>query len=159
MIVKKDKVFDAFVKIDEGGKSKSIELEDLQQHLSTIVLSSKIPEEIKRVFNGAKDSYLFGYFRYYFFTISNHYALLSLESALRNRYNQLFGKPKKFLSLNEVIKKLADKEVIKKEDRFIYDISRELRNSFSHLTSPPVIVPAMALSTLEKVKENIEKLF
>ena len=55
--------------------------------------------------------------------------------------------------------KLADKGIIKKEDKFIYDISRELRNSFLHLTSPPVIVPAMALSTLEKVKENIEKLF
>ncbi|MCK4521796.1 MAG: hypothetical protein KAU20_04430 [Nanoarchaeota archaeon] len=158
-ILKKDKFFDAFVKIDKEGKSKSVELEDLQQHISTIVLNSKIPKEVKRVFNGAKDLYLFGYFRYYFFTISNHYTLLSLESALRNRCNQLFGKSKKFLSLNEVIKKLVDNKIIKKEDVFIYDISRELRNSFSHLTSPPVVVPAMALSTLEKVKENIEKLF
>ena len=158
-MLKKDKIFDAFVKIDKEGKSKSIELEDLQQHVSTIVLSSKIPEEVKGVFNGAKDLYLFGYFRYYFFTISNHYALLSLESALRNRYNQLFEKPEKFLFLNEIIRKLSDKGIIKKEDRFIYDISRELRNSFSHLTSPPVIVPAMALSTLGKVKESIEKLY
>ena len=158
-ILKKDKVFDAFVKINKEGKSKSIDLEDLQQHISTIVLSSKIPEEVKQVFNGAKDLYLFGYYRYYFFTISNHYAFLSLESALRNKYNQLFGEPKRFLSLYEIIKKLADKKVIKKEDKFIYAISRELRNSFSHLTSPLVVVPAMALSTLEKVKENIEKLF
>ena len=158
-ILKKDKVFDAFVKINKEGKSESIELEDLQQHISTIVLSSKIPEEVKRVFNGAKDLYLFGYFRYYFFTISNHYALLSLESALQNKHNQLFGKPKNFVFFKEIIKKLTDEGIIKKEDKFIYDISRELRNSFSHLTSPPVIVPAMALTTLEKVKENIEKLF
>ena len=93
-LLKKDKIFAAFVKIDKEGKLKSIELEDLQQHVSTIVLSSKISEEIKRVFNGAKDLYLFGYFRYYFFTISNHYALLSLESALRDKYNQLFRESK-----------------------------------------------------------------
>ncbi|MEK7549099.1 MAG: hypothetical protein AAB496_01235 [Patescibacteria group bacterium] len=134
-ILKKDKIFDAFVKIDKEGKSKSIELEDLQQHISILILSSKIPEEVKQVFNGARDLYLFGYFRYYFFTISNHYALLSLESAMQNRYNQLLGKPKKFLPLSEIIKKLTDKGVIKKEDKFVYDISRELRNSFSHLTS------------------------
>ena len=158
-ILKKDNLFDAYVKIDKNGESKSIELEDLQQHISTIILDSKIPEEVKRVFNGAKDLYLFGYFRYYFFTISNHYALLSLESALRNKYNRLFRESKIFVSLKEVIMKLAEKGIIKKEDKFIYDISRELRNSFSHLTSPPVIVPAMALSTLEKVKESIEKLF
>src|SRR3989338_520926 len=102
-ILKKDKLFDAFVKIDKNGESKSIELEDLQQHISTIILDSKIPEEVKRVFNGAKDLYLFGYFRYYFFTISNHYALLSLESALRNKYNQIFDKPKNFVSLKDVI--------------------------------------------------------
>lgn len=158
-ILKKDKIFDAFVKIDKEGKSKSIELEDLQQHISILILSSKIPEEVKQVFNGARDLYLFGYFRYYFFTISNHYALLSLESAMQNRYNQLLGKPKKFLPLSEIIKKLTDKGVIKKEDKFVYDISRELRNSFSHLTSPPVITPADALRTLERVKEDIEKLF
>lgn len=158
-ILKKDKIFDAFVKIDKEGKSESIELEDLQQHISTIVLSSKIPEEVKRVFNGAKDLYLFGYFRYYFFTISNHYALLSLESALRNKYNQLFRESKIFVSFKEVVMKLAEKGIIKKEDKFIYDISRELRNSFSHLTSPPVITPADALKTLERVKEDIEKLF
>ena len=158
-ILKKDEIFDAFVKIDKDGKPKSIELDDLQQHISSIVLNSKVPEEVKRVFDGAKDLYLFVYFRYYFFTISNHYAFLSLESALQNRDNQLFGKPKKFVPLNEVIKKLAEKGIIKKEDKFIYDISRELRNSFSHLTSPPVILPFMALTTLEKVKENIERLF
>lgn len=103
--------------------------------------------------------YLFGYFRYYFFTISNHYALLSLESALRNKYNQLFRESKIFVSFKEVVMKLAEKGIIKKEDKFIYDISRELRNSFSHLTSPPVITPADALKTLERVKEDIEKLF
>lgn len=158
VILKKDKLCE-FVKIDEDGKPKSMEFEDLQQHISTIILDSKIPEEVKRVFNGAKDLYLFGYFCYYFFTISNHYALLSLESALRNKYNQLFRKSKTSVPLKEVIIKLTKKGIIKKEDESIYDISRELRNYFSHLTSPPVIVPAMALSTLERVKECIDRLF
>lgn len=158
-ILKKDKTFDAFVKIDKEGKSTSIELEDLQQHVASMVLDPKVPDEVKRVFKAAKDLYLFGYFRYYFFTISNHYAFLSLESALRNKYNEVFGKPKKFMRLGEIIQQLVNKGVIKEEDKLIYDISRELRNAFSHLTSPPITTPGMSLSSLEEVKENIDQLF
>ena len=46
-ILKKDKTFDAFVKIDKEGKSTSIELEDLQQHVASIALDSKVPDEVK----------------------------------------------------------------------------------------------------------------
>ena len=50
-----------------------------------------MPEEVKRIFKAAKDLYVFGYFRWYFFTISNHYAYLAIESAIRHRYIQWLG--------------------------------------------------------------------
>lgn len=46
---------------------------------------------MQRIFKAAKDLYVFGFFRYYFFTISNHYAFLAIESAIRHRYNQWLG--------------------------------------------------------------------
>ena len=50
-----------------------------------------MPEEVKRIFKAAKDLYVFGYFRWYFFTISTHYAHLAIESAIRHRYTQYLG--------------------------------------------------------------------
>lgn len=60
--------------------------EQLQEHIADIQLIPKVPEDVKRVFKRAKDLYVFGYFRYEFFTVSEHYAFLALESAIKHRY-------------------------------------------------------------------------
>lgn len=158
-ILKKDPITGSFVKLDKNGEFKNLRLEDLQKHISSLGLNKKVPDEVRRIFEAAKDLYLFGYFRYYFFTIASHYVFLSLESALRNRYIELFGKPKTFIPLKTVIDGLVKKNIICNNDKYVYEISGELRNSLSHLTSPPVVTPGICLSTMEKTKENIEKLF
>jgi len=66
-------------------------IEDLQKDICAIQLIPTVPEEVKRIFKAAKDLYVFGYFRWYFFTISNHYAHLAIESAIRHKYNQWLG--------------------------------------------------------------------
>lgn len=66
-------------------------IEDLQKDICAIQLIPTVPEEVKRVFEAAKDLYIFGYFRWYFFTISNHYSYLAIESAVKHRYNQWIG--------------------------------------------------------------------
>ena len=66
-------------------------IEDLQKDICAIQLIPTVPEEVKKIFKAAKDLYVFGYFRWYFFTISNHYAYLAIESAVKHRYNQWLG--------------------------------------------------------------------
>ena len=66
-------------------------IEDLQKDICAIQLIPTVPEEVKRIFKAAKDLYVFGYFRWYFFTISNHYSYLAIESAVKHRYNQWLG--------------------------------------------------------------------
>lgn len=66
-------------------------IEDLQKDICSIQLIPTVPEEVKRIFKAAKDLYVFGYFRWYFFTISNHYAYLAIESAIKHRYIQWLG--------------------------------------------------------------------
>jgi hypothetical protein len=39
----------------------------------------------------AKELYIFGYFRYIFFTVAEHYSYLALESAMKNRYAVSLG--------------------------------------------------------------------
>lgn len=153
-LLKKDKTFSYFVKLDNYGKSE-ITIEDLQKSICNIQLIPDVPGEVKKVFNAAKRLYIFGYFEYYFFTISQHYAYLALESALRNRYNEIYGKPKKFIGLNTVIKKLVKEGIIPKGEERIYDAGRFLRNSLSHLTDPPIDMPRS--DTLERVAYQINQ--
>lgn len=89
-IIEKDPIFGAFVKLS-GGEAIGITIEDLQKHVSDIQLIPQVPEEVKRVFSIAKELYIFGYFRYIFFTVSVHYAYLALESAIKHRYAASLG--------------------------------------------------------------------
>ena len=66
-------------------------IEDLQEDISTIQLIPTVPDDVKKIFKVAKDLYVFGYFRWYFFTVSNHYAYLAIESAVKHKYNQWLG--------------------------------------------------------------------
>lgn len=71
--------------------SRIINIEVLQKDICAIQLIPAVPEEVKRIFKAAKDLYVFGFFRWYFFTISNHYSYLAIESAIKHRYNQWLG--------------------------------------------------------------------
>ncbi|VVB90071.1 Uncharacterised protein [uncultured archaeon] len=88
--VAKDKIIEGLVKI-EGGKPSILSVEDFQSDVADIQLIPTVPEHVRRVFNCAKELYIFGYFKYCFFTVSNHYAYLALESAIKNKYNKWLG--------------------------------------------------------------------
>ena len=156
-LLKKDKIFSSFVKVDKSGEPREITIEDLQRSVCGIQLIPNVPEGVKKVFNAAKRLHIFGYFEYYFFTISQHYAFLALESALRNRCSEIYGKPKKFIRLDVIIKKLVEKGIIPKGEVKIYDAGRYLRNSLSHLTNPSVMTPSSTL--LERVAYQINQIY
>lgn len=93
--LKEDQIlpFEVFLKKEPildniSGKST---IEDLQKDICTLQLIPTVPDEVKKIFKAAKNLYFFGYFQYYFFTISEHYAYLAIESALRHKYNQWIG--------------------------------------------------------------------
>lgn len=90
-ITKKDAIFSGFARLEDG-KTRPITIEDLQKNIRHIQLIPDVPVSVRRVFDGAKNLFIFGYFRYYFFTISMHYAFLALESAIKNKYNKSLGR-------------------------------------------------------------------
>jgi len=156
-LLKKDIKFSPFVKVDKSGESHEITLEDLQKSVCDIQLIPTVPEGVRKVFNAAKRLHIFGYFEYYFFTISQHYAFLALESALRNRYNEVNCKHKKFTKLYEIIKELVQKGIIPKGEANRYDAGRHLRNSLSHLSNPPILTPTSSL--LKRVAYQINQIW
>ncbi|MCK4431531.1 MAG: hypothetical protein KAW19_09550 [Candidatus Aminicenantes bacterium] len=156
-LLKKDITFSPFVKVDKSGEHHEITLEDLQKSVCDIQLIPTVPEGVRKVFNAAKRLHIFGYFEYYFFTISQHYAFLALESALRNRYSEIYGKPKNFTKLPVIIKELVQKGIILKGEAKLYDAGRCLRNCHSHLTDPPILTPTSGL--LERVAYQINQIW
>jgi len=135
-LLQKDKAFALFSKVDKNGIINEITIEDVQRYICNIQLIPSVPDDTKQLFNNAKRLFIFGYFEYHFFTISQHYALLAVESALKEKYINLYGKPtRKFMNLKVIINKLVEGNIIPKGEAKMYDLSRELRNSFSHKAS------------------------
>jgi len=158
-ILKKDHIFENFVKI-VNGKKEPITLEDLRDGVKNIQLSQNVPDEVKEIFEISKRLFIFGYFYYRFFTVSQHYAFLALESALRNKYKELFNVSDKKLeeiNLKNIIDKLAKRGIIAEDKKSLYDAGRDLRNALSHLTQRKVLTPDAVI--LERTAEMINKLF
>jgi hypothetical protein len=114
-IVKKEPILDNL-----SGKPT---IEDLQKGICAIQLIPTVPEEVQRIFKAAKDLYVFGFFRYYFFTISQHYTYLAIESAIRHRYNQWLGE-KAVLTCNYKKKNLRH-EMFNPTYHGIFDFCRQ----------------------------------
>lgn len=78
-----------FLKPDS--RTDHLSLEWLQSRMSDIHLIPNVPEAVRLQFQRSKDLFIFGYFRYEFFTISSHYAVLAHETAMKQRYVQSLG--------------------------------------------------------------------
>ncbi len=68
-------------------------LEQWHDLIRSILLIPKVPESVQRTFRLAKQLYLFSYFEYYFFTVSQHYAYLALEAAVHARWSATLPNP------------------------------------------------------------------
>lgn len=66
----------------------SLSIEEWQEHVANMQLIPFVPEDVKSTFEVAKRLYVFGYFEWRFFTISQHYAYLALEAAVHARWSR-----------------------------------------------------------------------
>jgi hypothetical protein len=86
-ITRMDETLSAFLPFSEGAG-----IEKLQEGICNIQLIPSVPWDVREVFRRAKGLHIYGFFRFNFFAIAQHYAYLALESAIKNRYYQSFGK-------------------------------------------------------------------
>lgn len=70
----------------EDVQERNDAFKDLQIGISKSNLIPHVNEYVKRVFNRAKQLYLFGWYGYDLFVVSEHNAVLALESAIKHRY-------------------------------------------------------------------------
>jgi hypothetical protein len=153
-ILKKDALFSRFKKIIDG-KQFPITLADLNEAVRIIKVGDRIPEEVKEVFEIAKQLYIMGYFNYRLFTVSSHYGFLAVESALVNKYKAIYKEEGE--NLYEIIERLAKDDFISADKREIYHSCRHLRNGLSHLAQRKVLTPDAEV--LHRAAELINNLY
>lgn len=83
--------FENIIQINSTSKAFSLDVAKLQRAVSNIQLIPKVPDDIRRAISMAKSLFIYGYFNYEFFTISQHYAYSALEGAIKIRYIKSFG--------------------------------------------------------------------
>lgn len=83
--------FEELIKPHPSTSLFNLDVEKLQKSIANLQLIPKVPDQIKTTIKRAKELFVFGYFRYDFFTISLHYAFLALEAAIKIRYIQSLG--------------------------------------------------------------------
>lgn len=159
--------FDQITTIDErtnhfkrrlaDGGTRDLTIEDMQSDICNLQLIPFVPEEVSRVFFGAKRLYIYGYFEYYFYTICFHYLFLAVEAALRIKHKQVIGKTKKHLSMYNIINSLLKEGILVKEDEKIYKEIMKLRNSLSHLDDSKLLFPSASI--IERCAVLINSLF
>lgn len=126
------------------GFKGDITIETLQEELSHIKLIPPVPNDVKNLFQNAKKIFITAYFDYDLFSHACHYSLFAIESALRKKHEEIFGKSRGDLNMKNAYSQLIDKGVIPQELEWLYESSYELRNEFSHpdfqaITGPNVM--------------------
>ncbi|MFH0796323.1 MAG: hypothetical protein V2A65_04610 [Candidatus Omnitrophota bacterium] len=146
--IKPDKILASLATIEPlSDKGRRITIEDLQKYVSEAELKKEVPEKIDGIFEAAKMAFVYSYFYYPFFTIAAHYSLLAVEGALKLKHRTEFPKePIENSILHKIIGNLVKEKIIKEKDKEKYDVSRKLRNMFSHTAKLQLLPPGHYVS-------------
>jgi len=145
--------------LDEEG-ARSFVLEDHLEAISRYSLKSLVPEKINIQFETAKNIYLYAWYVYRFFPVSESQALSCLELALRERYKDEL--PKKYWnrkydpSLRPLLSYAIDRDFIKNEGFEIWHQRAEMRASQRFQDEKIEEMGAKGLSEIEIDESQIE---
>ncbi|MBU6445128.1 MAG: DUF4145 domain-containing protein, partial [Alphaproteobacteria bacterium] len=130
-------------------------------------LSESVPVEIRKLYEVARSSIIYGYLCYPLLTlgIEQLHRVVELVARLRARDLGCATKRKSFdgqaqlPAFKEAIDWLVDKSVIPQSDRDRWDAMRHLRNIASHPTTQTILMPGNAISFLRWALEAVELLY
>lgn len=104
LVMNADPRNEAFVKYNpSNGEWNNLAIEDHHSEISQISLNANVPEKIKIYFETVKNLYLYSWFVYRFFPITDQQAMFCIEFALRERFMEDENSPK-----HKTLKKLLN---------------------------------------------------
>jgi hypothetical protein len=121
-----------FVTTDrETGSWRPLQISDYYLAVSSYCLNEAVPEDIRVHFDTARNLYLYAFYVYRFYPVSEHHALACLELALRDRYEKEIPKKyyarSRFVTLKPLLQYAVDKGEVKNEGFKRWRESAEIR--------------------------------
>lgn len=177
----------SFVKIQEG-KTERIELKDMYDSISQIVLVPSVPDKAKNYFEILKNICIYGWFHYPLYTTAYGLSLMAIEMALRERFVK--EDPHRKWPFKKLLKKAVELRLIKAGEfshvkarweeskrleketgglikalpetegycKILIDTIPYLRNAFAHPTGM-LLAPGQAIFGIKVAAELINQLF
>ncbi len=140
------------------GQFGSLSGDDWAYHVLAIPLAESVPEELRRLFEVARGTMLYGWFFYPAFTLASEQVLRVADAAVARRCRELES-PRSVRTLDKRLTWLGERGDLSAEDLYRWDAVRHLRNLTSHPEDQNVLPPGMVISQLRLLAEAIGSLF
>lgn len=115
-LLKPDPRNEAFVTIQRrSGNFRPLGIADYHRSLSTIALNERVPEQVRSYFETVKNTCLYGWFVYPFFTVSVFLSYTAIEMALRKALED--DDPKRKWPFKRLLERAMERHLIS-EDGF-----------------------------------------
>ena len=147
----------------ETGESGPLFPQRWAQELLAIDLKESVPANIRRLFDVARASMLYGYYYYPLFKHGVNQMHFVAEAAISEKYRQCGGPPLTerggFIKLFDKLNWLSINSHISESQRIEWDWVREMRNDGAHLTDAQLYPPIPSMSHVEETVKRINELF
>lgn len=129
-ILKPDPRNEAFVKIHRrSGKFRPLGIADYHRSLSAIALNERVPEDVRSYFETVKNTCLYGWFVYPFFTVSVFLSYTAIEMALRKTFE--VDDPKRKWRFKQLLERAIEGRLISEDGFPSVRERKERQNDFS----------------------------
>lgn len=153
-----DTVLTLFVSLSPDGSIRSLSRDEWARRILEPQMNDSVPLEIRRLFEVARGTMLYGYLFYPIFTLASEQLYRVAESAVSMKYAAK-GAPKGTRNFEGKINWLADHFVIAKSEKQKWHAIRGLRNLSSHPEQQTVSTPIHAVDMLNSIVQKINALF
>lgn len=148
---------------NDDGTISYMEGKDWAFSILNLKITETIPIEIRKLYEIARGSMLYGYFFYPLYTLAEEQLYRVAEAAVTEKCNQIAAaeslKKIKTKTFEDKLGFLHDNDVITKQEHEQWTDIRKLRNIASHPEQQTIITPGMALDTLDQLVYKINCLF
>jgi hypothetical protein len=127
------------------GQLRSLTGDDWAYHILAIPLSEAVPDELRRLFEVARGTMLYGWYFYPAYTLASEQVLRVAEAAVARRCRDL-GAPACRKRFEQQLAWLSGHGVLSGEDVDQWDAIRHLRNFVSHASDQNILPPGMVIA-------------
>lgn len=152
-----DGVLKPFVSISANGSVNPISGREWAQRILEPNLDAHVPFEIRRLFEAARGTMLYGYFFYPIYTLAADQLYRVAEAALSSKC-AVMGASKR-QSFEKKIDWLAGQSVLSEMESTRWHALRQMRNLSSHPEQQFIIMPMNAIESLHNIARQINALF